>query len=356
MDPLESKIRDLFSKLPYENQTVLSADIVDEIEIQEDRAKLTLVIPEEKAHLRRPTAEAIDKGLASLDGINKVNIVVVNSPQKEPAAKKPQPKTTSPEHKQYFSHYSNIILVASGKGGVGKSTVALNLAISFQQLGKKVSLFDADVYGPSIPTLMGMKEDRPEVVDKKMIPLQKYEIEFLSIGNLIAEKDSLVWRGPMVHQVLEQLIRDSVWPGGDYLIIDMPPGTGDIQISLAQMASITGAVIVCTPQDLALNDARRAITMFDKVNIPILGMIENMSGFVCPHCKEETHIFSSGGVEKESKQQEIPFLGSIPIDLGLRKGGDEGKPLVQEHPQSFVAKTFASLAEKLDYIIVENDL
>ncbi|MGK0289432.1 MAG: ATP-binding protein involved in chromosome partitioning, partial [bacterium] len=229
----------------------------------------------------------------------------------------------------------------------------VNLALALKSLGKQVSLFDADIYGPSVPMMIGARDIKPDILGSRILPIQQYGIDFLSMGSLVDEDASLVWRGPMVHQAIEQMLRDTTWPGGDYLIMDMPPGTGDIQISLAQMTEVLGVVIVCTPQDVALLDAKRAIVMFEKVDIPILGMIENMSSFICPHCKEETPIFSKGGTEEASKSQDVPFIGKIPIELDIRIGGDEGKPVVHSKPDSDIAKIFIDIAKKVDQLSEE---
>ena len=200
---------------------------------------------------------------------------------------------------------------------------------------------------------MGARGEYPEVVNQVIQPLSRFGVEFMSIGSLVEEDEAMIWRGPMAHQAIEQLIRDTVWPGGDYMIIDLPPGTGDVQITLAQKTQASGAVIVCTPQDVALLDARKAIAMFDKVNIPILGMVENMSFFKCPGCGEETPIFSSGGAEDEATAQEIPFLGKVPIELNIRRCGDEGTPVVEALPESSSAQAYMNMARELDKLLTE---
>jgi ATP-binding protein involved in chromosome partitioning len=228
----------------------------------------------------------------------------------------------------------NIILVGAGKGGVGKSTVAVNVAAGLARTGAKVGILDADIYGPSIPMLTGVT-DRPTSKDgKKLEPLQKFGLKIMSIGFLVDPDQALIWRGPMVTGALIQLLRDVNWGELDYLVLDLPPGTGDVPLTLAQNIRAAGVVLVSTPQDLALSDVIRAKLMFDKVSIPVLGIVENMSAFVCPHCRTETAIFDKGGVRKASEKMGIRFLGDVPLDLAIREGGDNGVPIVVGQPDS----------------------
>ncbi len=227
----------------------------------------------------------------------------------------------------------NIIAVGSGKGGVGKSTIAVNLAVSLARSGAKVGLIDADLYGPSIPTMFGLVNKRPEVRDKSLIPIEKYGVKLMSIGFLIESDNPVLWRGPMASSAIKQLITEVAWGELDYLIFDLPPGTGDIQLTLAQMLPVCGAVIVTTPQNVALSDVAKAVTMFRKVNIPLLGLIENMSYYLLPDGTKD-YIFGKGGGEQFAKAQGITLLGSIPIGGMVREGGDCGKPFVIEFPES----------------------
>jgi ATP-binding protein involved in chromosome partitioning len=217
----------------------------------------------------------------------------------------------------------SVVLVGSGKGGVGKSTIAAALAYGLQRAGCAVGLVDADVYGPSIPQLLGV-EGRPEVVDNRIQPIEKDGMKVMSMGFLIPPGEAVVWRGPMLHGAITQFLRDTAWGDLDYLIIDMPPGTGDIALTLSQLLPLTGAVVVCTPQQVALLDAMKAIAMFRKVHIPILGMVENMSGFICPECHKQYDIFGRGGAEQAAREQGVPFLGAVPINIGIRLRGDAG--------------------------------
>ncbi len=236
-----------------------------------------------------------------------------------------------------------VIAVGSGKGGVGKSTLAASLALGLKRTGCVVGLMDADVYGPSLPHLLGMS-GRPEIQQNKIQPISLDGMPVMSMGFLVPRNEAVVWRGPMLHGAITQFLRDTQWGDLDYLIIDMPPGTGDIALTLSQLLPLTGAVVVCTPQDVALLDAVKAIAMFRKVNIPVLGMIENMSGFVCPDCQKRYDIFGSGGARKEAEQLGVPFLGEVPINMQIRVHGDEGKTLA-----NFDDPTVAPYLEKICY-------
>lgn len=240
-----------------------------------------------------------------------------------------------------------IIAVASGKGGVGKSTTALNLALGLRDLGLKIGLLDADIYGPSVPRLTGVKEMPKLTEDKKMIPLQRFGLPLMSIGFLVAEETAMVWRGPMIQSAIKQMLWDVAWGELDVLIVDMPPGTGDAQLSLAQQVPLAGAIIVSTPQDLALIDARRGITMFRKVDVLTLGIIENMSYFLCPHCHERSDIFGHGGARHEAERVGVPFLGEIPLDIAIREGADSGRPVLETDPSGKHAEIYRAIAAKI---------
>jgi len=241
----------------------------------------------------------------------------------------------------------NIIAVGSGKGGVGKSTTAVNLALALQAEGARVGVLDADIYGPSVPMLLGVS-GRPESVDgKTMAPLVGHGLQANSIGFLISEDTPAIWRGPMVTQALEQLLRQTNWDNLDYLIVDMPPGTGDIALTLSQRVPVVGAVIVTTPQDIALLDARKALRMFEKVNVPILGIVENMAVHVCTQCGHVEHIFGEGGGQRMSEDYKAPWLGSLPLAMAIRAQSDAGKPTVAAEPESAAAGIYREIARKL---------
>jgi ATP-binding protein involved in chromosome partitioning len=241
----------------------------------------------------------------------------------------------------------NMILVGSGKGGVGKSTVAVNLAVALSQAGARTGLLDADVYGPSIPVMLGV-HDRPSANrEGRIAPIYKYGLPLMSIGFLVDPDTAMVWRGPMLSGAVKQFLSDVEWGELDYLIIDLPPGTGDVQLTLAQQGSITGAVVVTTPQDVALADVVRACAMFDKVRIPVLGLVENMSVFACPDCGARHAIFDEGGGERAAGRLGVPFLGVIPIDPAIRRSGDAGEPVLVSHPESATAAAFRAIAGRL---------
>ncbi|MDA9466000.1 Mrp/NBP35 family ATP-binding protein [Bradyrhizobium sp. CCBAU 53415] len=237
-----------------------------------------------------------------------------------------------------------VIAVASGKGGVGKSTTALNLALGLRDLGLKVGLLDADIYGPSVPRLTGLR-DKPELNDeRKMIPLRRFGLAIMSIGFLVEEETAMIWRGPMVMSAVTQMLRDVEWGKLDVLVVDMPPGTGDAQLTLAQNVPLKGAVIVSTPQDLSLIDARRGLAMFKKVNVPVLGIVENMSYFQCPHCGTRSDIFGHGGARHEAEKLKVPFLGEIPLHMAIRATSDAGKPVVDSEPDGPHAAIYRAIA------------
>jgi ATP-binding protein involved in chromosome partitioning len=247
----------------------------------------------------------------------------------------------------------NIVAVASGKGGVGKSTTAVNLALALAAEGATVGMLDADIYGPSQPMMLGIT-GRPESRDgKSMEPMEGHGIQAMSVGFLIDVETPMVWRGPMVTQALEQLLTDTSWRDIDYLVVDLPPGTGDIQLTLAQKVPVTGAIIVTTPQDIALLDARKGLKMFEKVGIPIIGIVENMSTHICSRCGYEEHIFGAGGGERMCKDYGVDFLGSLPLDIGIREQADSGKPTVVSDPDGRIAQTYKEIARKVAISIAE---
>eukprot|EP01117_Protostelium_nocturnum_P014126 TRINITY_DN5338_c0_g1_i1.p1 TRINITY_DN5338_c0_g1~~TRINITY_DN5338_c0_g1_i1.p1 ORF type:complete len:306 (+),score=79.82 TRINITY_DN5338_c0_g1_i1:1103-2020(+) len=246
-----------------------------------------------------------------------------------------------------------IIAVASGKGGVGKSTTAVNLALSISLQNKRVGILDADVYGPSIPMLMNLKGKQPEMEEssKKMIPLSNYGIKCMSMGFLVEEDSPMIWRGPMVMSALDQMMKNTLWGELDYMVIDLPPGTGDAQLSICQKIPLSGAVIVCTPQDLALLDAVRGANMFRKVQVPILGVVENMSYHVCEKCGEVSHIFGHEGAKNTAAKMDMEFLGEIPLHSQIRKLSDEGRPIVASHPDSHLSKAYLDVASRIIQVL-----
>jgi ATP-binding protein involved in chromosome partitioning len=257
----------------------------------------------------------------------------------------------SSSHPQAIPQVKNIIAVASGKGGVGKSTTAVNLALALAAEGARVGILDADIYGPSQPQMLGVGQRRPEIVGEQgkqqMLPINAYGIQSISMGYLVTEETPLLWRGPMATGALQQLLMQTRWDNLDYLIIDMPPGTGDIQITLAQKVPVTGAVIVTTPQDIALLDAKKGIEMFRKVNVPILGVIENMAIHICSNCGHEEHVFGEGGGARIARDYHTELLGSLPLDLSIRADADQGRPSVAADPESAISQKYRAIARKL---------
>jgi ATP-binding protein involved in chromosome partitioning len=259
-----------------------------------------------------------------------------------------QPGPASPMSKQAeIPGISAVIAVASGKGGVGKSTTALNLALGLRDLGLRVGLLDADIYGPSVPRLTGIREKPQLTDDKKMIPIPRFGLAIMSIGFLVEEDTAMIWRGPMVMSAITQMLRDVVWGTLDVLVVDMPPGTGDAQLTLAQNVPLKGAVIISTPQDLSLIDARRGLAMFRKVNVPVLGIVENMSYFQCPHCGTRSDIFGHGGARHEAERLGVPFLGEIPLHMSIRTASDSGTPVVESEPDGPHAAIYRAISARV---------
>lgn len=297
-----------------------------EIVITPDGAVLVVIeIDAKEGVAMEDTRLAAERAVSALHGVTKATAVLTAEKRDEfdPHGMGKNPHLDLPVKK--------IIAVASGKGGVGKSTVAFNLAVALARAGASVGLLDADIYGPSVPALSGLQDQKPQQRDGKIIPLAAHGLKIMSIGFMVAPEKALIWRGPMVQSALYQMLRDVKWADGeevlDYLIIDMPPGTGDAQLTLAQKINTAGAIIVSTPQDLALIDARKAIQMFNQTNVPILGLIENMNTHICTNCGHEEHIFGHGGAENEAKKLGVPFLGSIPLNGTIRMAADAGEPL-----------------------------
>jgi len=264
------------------------------------------------------------------------------------SAHKPPQSPNSPMAKQAeIPGVAAVIAVASGKGGVGKSTTALNLALGLRDLGLRVGLLDADIYGPSVPRLTGIREKPQLNDDRKMIPIVRFGLAIMSIGFLVEEETAMIWRGPMVMSAITQMLRDVAWGTLDVLVVDMPPGTGDAQLTLAQNVPLKGAIIVSTPQDLSLIDARRGLAMFKKVNVPVLGIVENMSYFQCPHCGTKSDIFGHGGARHEAERLAVPFLGEIPLHMAIRATSDSGTPVVESEPDGPHAAIYRAIGAKV---------
>lgn len=319
---------------PDLGRDIVSLNMVRDIRIEGNRVSFKLVLTTPACPMKARMEADARQAVSSVPGVKEV---AIETSSEVPSAKKLPEKESIPGVK-------NTIAVASGKGGVGKSTVAVNLAASLARSGAKVGLLDLDIYGPSIPTMMGVNEPIQMTQGGRMIPIVNYDIKMISVGFVLEEDAPLIWRGPLVMQIVKQFLKDVEWGELDYLVIDLPPGTGDAQLTLAQTIPLTGAIVVTTPQDISLIDARRAITMFEKIAVPVLGIIENMSYFLCPHCGKKTEIFSSGGGEKTSQKYDIPLIGNIPIDTEIRAGGDAGKPIVISNPESPQSVEFGTIA------------
>lgn len=317
--------------------------LITTIRIKEHAIFIMMEVPAEKAQALEPIREQAEKALLDLSGIEKANILL--TAQKK--AKPQEPKQKEQEKPPVLPNVQNVIAVASGKGGVGKSTVAINLAISLAKQGLAVGLLDADIYGPSMPLMTGLENEKPGFVGGMIEPLTAFGMKIMSIGFLVDKDGPLVWRGALVHKALTQMLSDVNWGDLDVLVIDMPPGTGDAQLTLAQTANLSGTVIVSTPQDIALIDARKGLEMFNKVNVPILGLVENMSYFECPHCHERSEIFGHGGAKEEAEKLGCPFLGAIPLHASIRITGDAGKPVTASEPDSPYAQSFFEVGKKV---------
>lgn len=321
---------------PYLEQDLVAAKCLGQVRIENGHVELDVELGFPAIGYRDTLIAAVRDRLAGLPGVTNIAVRVESKIVSHEVQKglKPLPGV------------KNVIAVASGKGGVGKSTTAVNLALALSVEGARVGLLDADIYGPSQPRMLGA-DDRPTSPDGKSLnPVNSHGIQSMSIGYLIEEETPMVWRGPMVTQALEQLLRDTRWQDLDYLIIDLPPGTGDTQLTLSQKVPVSGAIIVTTPQDIALLDARRGFKMFEKVEVPVLGIVENMSVHICSNCGHEEHIFGEGGGQRMAAQYQIPFLGSLPLDIRIREETDNGQPTVIAEPDSRIAELYRDIARR----------
>jgi len=341
---------------PATGKSVIASGLVQGLAVRDGHVSFVIEVPAERGPSSEPLRQICEETVGKLPGVLSVTAVLTAHRARGDGAGAPKPQAAPDGHRGAptpvaLPGVAAIVAVASGKGGVGKSTVAVNLALGLARLGLKTGLLDADIYGPSVPRLLDIRE-RPRVNDaKKLVPLEKSGLKTMSIGYFLDEDAPAIMRGPRVMAAVNQMLGDVAWAPLDVLVVDMPPGTGDAQLTLVQRVPLAGAVIVSTPQDLALIDARKAIAMFRKTGVPILGIVENMSAFLCPHCGYESHIFGHGGARDTATALACDFLGEIPLVLAIREGSDGGRPVVAATPESAEAKAFldiaAAVADKL---------
>lgn len=320
---------------PELGKDLVTLNMIRNVAVSEGTVSLDLVLTTPACPMKSEIAAAVEGAVRSIPGVSAVDVRVSADVR---AAKDPM------EGRRPVPGVRNILAVASGKGGVGKSTMSVNIAVALQRAGARVGLLDADIYGPSIPTLLSLKGHQLTGEDGMILPAEHDGMKVLSIGFMLEDDTPVVWRGPMLMKALEQFLHGTKWGELDYLVIDLPPGTGDVQLSLVQMTPIAGAIVVTTPQDLALIDVKKAVRMFEKVGIPILGVIENMSYFLCPHCAGRSEIFGHGGAEETCRQMGLRFLGEVPLQVELREASDEGHPLVSRNPAAPAARAIEKAA------------
>jgi ATP-binding protein involved in chromosome partitioning len=348
---VKEKIKEMLKNVIYPGfkKSVVDFGFVKDVEVSEDgkQAIVTYQIPSTDDEVAQKLNDATVDTLKA-EGIEaSVNII---RPKK--------PRETSSRGVNKMPGVKSFVMVSSGKGGVGKSTTAVNLALALAKEGKKVGILDGDIYGPNISRMLGMQDRKPEVVGNKVRPFENYGVKFISMANLLPEGKALMWRGAMLVKALQQFMEDVDWGELDILVIDMPPGTGDAQMTMAQQVPVTAGVAVTTPQTVAVDDAKRSMDMFKQLHIPIAGVIENMSGFICPNCGEKYDIFGSGAAEKLASEYDTKILAKVPIEPAVREGGDKGEPIVVSRPESESAKAFSKAANELigfiDYVLSED--
>jgi ATP-binding protein involved in chromosome partitioning len=365
----ERQILDALGKVrdPDKGGDIVSLNMVSGIVIRDGNVGFAIEVEPERGPRLEPLRKAAEMAVEILPGVVSVTAVLTaeSRPPQGRSAQRPAQQAPAPGHRAHghppqgqgpaaqigrrgaVPGVGAIIAVASGKGGVGKSTVAANLALGLKANGLKVGVLDADIYGPSMPRMLGIS-GRPQTQDgKTLIPMENYGVKCMSMGFLVPEDTAMIWRGPMVMSALNQMLRDVAWGELDIMVVDLPPGTGDAQLTMAQQVPLAGAVIVSTPQDIALIDARRGLAMFEKVNVPVLGIIENMSYFLCPHCGERSDIFSHGGARREADRLSVEFLGEVPLDLAIRETSDDGRPITVSDPGSPHAQRFREIAARV---------
>ncbi len=344
--PLEARVWDALKavRFPGMSRDIVSFGFVKAVAVRGDAIEVRLEVTTRDAGAADRVRGEVEKALGALAGAGSISVElsVPKALSREESAAQAIARNPA-----LLPGVKAVVAVASGKGGVGKSTVAANLALALAKLGRRVGLLDVDIYGPSVPTMFGV-QDRPVVIENRIQPFERWGVKLMSLGFILDMDTPVIWRGPMVMKAIEQMMGDVDWGELDVLVLDMPPGTGDAQLTVTQKVGLAGAVIVSTPQDVALIDARKGLAMFRKVDVPVLGLVENMSTFVCPQCGAETAIFRSGGGERTAKELGVPFLGSIPLDAEIALGGDAGVPIVVKRPDGPHAAAFRRLAEAVD--------
>ncbi len=320
-------------KAPAARASIIELNQVVKVEVRESSVVVDISLKEHSSLVEKSLKFQIEKAIAELSSDAQV-AVNFSHPQEHETAK-PQ------------NRIGSIIAVGSGKGGVGKSAVTVNLAVALQRAGHRVGILDCDIYGPSIPTMLGVADQKPMMLNGRIQPIQAFDLKVMSAGFFVEPGQGLIWRGPMIHKLIQQFIQDVDWDGTDVLLVDLPPGTGDAPLSLSQTIPLTGAVMVSMPQKISLIDVHKGASMFNQVKVPILGVIENMSHYVCPSCSHDEEIFDRGGVEKFCKEQGLAYLGDIPIDSRIRKLSDEGRPYLQDNLDSPAGKAFVTISKRL---------
>ncbi len=344
-------------RLPAGGQSLPASGRLSQIVIEGERVAFAIAIDPTEAQAMAPVREAAQQCVEALPGVSRALVsLTADRPAGESGGPAPaQPlrepgnrKTPSPNARaQKIDGVKHVVAVASGKGGVGKSTTACNIALGLAALGLKVGVMDADIYGPSMPKLFGLAGKPKAGPDRKIVPLENYGVKVMSIGFMVDEETPMIWRGPMVMSAITQMLREVNWGELDVMIVDMPPGTGDAQLTMAQATPLAGAVIVSTPQDLALLDARRGVAMFQRTEIPVLGIVENMATYICPACGHVEHIFGHGGARAEAEKLGVPFLGEVPLNMAIRETSDAGRPVTAVEPTSPFATVYRGIAQSL---------